>query len=73
VYIDGRADVYGDKFIYAYMDVYHARPGWERALETQTVRLVLVEPESALASALRQSSGWGIVYEDQISVVFERK
>ncbi|MBE3119511.1 MAG: hypothetical protein IMZ50_12265 [Candidatus Atribacteria bacterium] len=73
VYIDGRADVYGDKFIYAYTDVYRARPGWEQALDTQAVRLVLVEPESGLASALRQSSGWEIVYEDQISEVFDRK
>jgi hypothetical protein len=73
VYIDGRADVYGDKFIYAYTDVYRARPGWEQALDTQAVRLVLVEPESGLASALCQSSGWEIVYEDQISVIFDRK
>ena len=73
VYIDGRADVYGDKFLYAYMDVYRARPGWEQALDTQAVRLVLVEPESGLAGLLRQSSGWKIVYEDQLSVVFERK
>ncbi len=73
VYIDGRADVYGDKFIFAYMDVYRARPGWEQALDTQAVHLVLVEPESGLASALRQSSSWQVVYEDQISVVFARK
>jgi hypothetical protein len=73
VYIDGRADVYGDTFIFAYTDVYRARPGWEQALDIQTVRLVLVEPDSGLASALRQSSGWEIKYEDQISVIFNRK
>ncbi len=73
VYIDGRADVYGDEFIYAFMDVYRARPGWEQALDAQAVRLALVEPESGLASALRQSSGWEIVYEDQISIIFGRK
>jgi len=73
VYIDGRADVYGDKFIYSYMDVYHARPGWEQALDSQDVRLVLVESESGLANALRQSPVWEIMYEDQLSIVFERK
>jgi hypothetical protein len=72
VYIDGRADIYGDKFIFAYMDVYRARPGWEQALDTQAVRLVLLEPESGLASALRLSYDWEIVYEDQVSVVFAR-
>ncbi len=73
VYIDGRADVYGDKFIYAFIDVYRARPGWEQALDAQAVRLVLVEPDSGLASALRQSSGWEIIYEDKVGVIFERK
>jgi hypothetical protein len=72
VYIDGRADVYGDKFIYAYTDIYRARPGWDKTLDTQAVRLVLVEPESGLASVLRQSPRWEIVYEDQISIVFNR-
>jgi hypothetical protein len=73
VYIDGRADVYGDKFIYTYMDVYRARPDWEKMLIKQAVHLVLIEPESGLAIGLRQSSDWDIVYEDQISVVFDRK
>lgn len=73
VFIDGRADVYGDKFIYAYTDVYRARPGWEQVLDTQAVHLVLVEPESGLASALLQSAIWEIVYEDQICIVFDRK
>jgi len=73
VYIDGRADIYGDKFIYAYTNVYRARPGWEQVLDSQAVRLVLVEPESGLASDLRQSPVWAIEFEDQISVVFSRK
>jgi len=73
VYIDGRADVYGDKFLYAYTDVYRARPGWEQALDAQVVHLVLVEPGSGLAGALRQSPGWENIYEDRISVIFGRK
>ncbi len=73
VYIDGRADVYGDKFVYGYTDIYRARPGWQQALDTQSVNLVLVEPGSGLAGVLRQSPGWEIVYEDGISVIFVRK
>jgi hypothetical protein len=73
VYIDGRADVYGDKFLYAYTDIYRNRPGWEQDLEAQSVRLVLIEPESSLAGALQQSPAWNVVYQDQISVLFERK
>ncbi|HEX7621346.1 MAG TPA: hypothetical protein VF359_09120 [Anaerolineales bacterium] len=74
VYVDGRAfDVYGDKFLYDYMDTYRAQSNWEEALDKQSVRLVLVDPKSGLASALRQSSGWEIVYEDQLSVLFDKK
>jgi hypothetical protein len=73
VYIDGRADVYGDKFILSYMDIYHARPGWDSVLAAADVRLVLVEPGSALASALEQSSEWAIAFEDQISTLFTIK
>lgn len=74
VYVDGRAfDVYGDKFLYDYMDIYRAQSNWEEALDKQAVRLVVVDPKSGLASALRQSSGWEIVYEDQLSVLFDKK
>jgi hypothetical protein len=73
VYIDGRADVYGDNFIYTYLDVYRAQPGWEQTLGLNGVRLVLVEPESGLASAMRLSINWEIAYEDQMSVIFSKK
>ncbi len=73
VYIDGRADVYGDKFIFDYREVYRAQPDWEQVLDAQGVGLVLVEPGSGLATALGQSSWWKITFEDQISVVFFRK
>ncbi|HEY5157492.1 MAG TPA: hypothetical protein VII93_05960 [Anaerolineales bacterium] len=72
VYIDGRADVYGDKFLYAFMDIYHAQPGWEQSLIAQNVHLVLVEPGSNLAISLRQSSDWNIIFEDKISILFSK-
>lgn len=73
VYIDGRADVYGDKFIYDYLRIYHGQPGWEAALEVAGVRLALVEPDSGLANALRRSDGWEIVQEDAQSILFVRR
>ena len=72
VYIDGRADVYGDNFLYAFMDIYHARPGWEQTLIAQNVHLVLVEPGSNLAISLKQSSAWKIIFEDKISILFSK-
>jgi hypothetical protein len=73
VFIDGRADVYGDNFIFAYMNIYRAAPGWDLALAEHGVALVLVEPESGLAKVLRQSPGWEIKFEDRGSVIFEKR
>lgn len=73
VFIDGRADVYGDKFIYTYQDIYHGEPGWEKSLDDFAINLVLVEPDSVLAAGLRQSSTWKIIFEDHVSTLFSRK
>jgi hypothetical protein len=72
VYIDGRADVYGDDFIYSYTDNYRGQPSWIKAFVDRSVNLVLVEPGSGLANALSQASGWEIVYEDSLSVIYAR-
>ena len=73
VYIDGRADVYGDQFIYAYTDVYRGFSNWQNALASANVRLVLIEPGSGLAAALRKDPDWSVAYEDKLSVLFTKK
>ncbi len=72
VFIDGRADVYGDSFINNYVNVYRAQPGWEQTLNSFSINLVLIDPGSPLARALIQSPGWKIVFEDNLSVVFQK-
>lgn len=72
VYIDGRADVYGDSYIYDFLSIYHADIGWEAKLDQQAIRLVLIEPDSSLATALRQSPQWQVGFEDEISIIFLR-
>ncbi len=72
VYIDGRADVYGDTFIFNYISIYNADPGWDDKLNNQTVQTVLVEPDAPLANMLRQSPAWHIAFEDKASTIFVR-
>jgi hypothetical protein len=72
VYIDGRADLYGDKFIFDYTTVFRAEPGWENKLIGQAVKVVLIESDAPLSSMLRQSQGWQIAYTDRISTIFIR-
>jgi hypothetical protein len=70
VYIDGRADVYGDAFIFTYMSIYNAQPGWEDKLNNQGIQTVLVETDAPLANALRQSPAWRVSFTDKASTIF---
>jgi hypothetical protein len=70
VFIDGRADVYGDEFIYSYLRIYAGQPGWESMLDRDGVTIVLIEPGSGLANALKNSPNWIICYEDKLSILF---
>jgi len=72
IYIDGRADLYGDQFIYDYLEIYNALPGWEQQLDRGNIRIALIEPGSVLASALKQSPLWRVVVEDESSILFIR-
>ena len=73
VYIDGRADVYGDAFLFEYNSIYHAEPGWGEKLTFYDAKVIIIEPNSPLANSLRESGLWENSYEDQVSVVFTRK
>jgi hypothetical protein len=72
VYIDGRADLYGEELMSNYRGIYFTQPGWEAKLNQNNIQLVLIEPDAMLADALRQSSTWKILFEDKLSVVFEK-
>jgi hypothetical protein len=72
VYIDGRADVYGDAFIIETMRTDSGYAGWQEPLERLAIRTVLVSPEEPLSSLLRQDEKWNRVYEDRQAVIFTR-
>ncbi len=71
VFIDGRADVYGTDFINRYAKIYQTRSGWEVELQKTGAQLVLSEKDSLLSQSLRQSNKWKIIYEDDLSVIFQ--
>jgi len=72
VFIDGRADVYGDAFIEEFLRAYRANAGWDRTLERYNVGTVLIEPDAPLALQLAQDAAWKKMYEDRIAVIFEK-
>lgn len=73
VYIDGRADVYGDAFMEEFLSAQSGQTGWRGPLDKYGIRTVLIKPDLALASLLRQDAAWQNVFEDQQAIVFVRK
>ena len=73
VYIDGRADVYGDAFMEEFLSAQSGQTGWRGPLDKYGIRTVLIKPDLALASLLREDAAWQNVFEDQQAVIFVRK
>jgi hypothetical protein len=72
VYIDGRADVYGDAFMVETMKTFDGHTQWREPLDRLAVRTVLIPPTAPLSSLLRQDNHWQKVYEDRQAVIFTR-
>jgi hypothetical protein len=72
VFIDGDNDFFGEELVREYLDVIHAREGWDEILERYQVRWVLVPPERPLARALKQSGVWNEAYRDEYAVIWVR-
>jgi hypothetical protein len=73
VYIDGRADLYGDAFLEEFLMVHSGEPRWQEPLQRYGIRTVMIKPDAALASLLKLEPGWEKVFEDSQCVVFTRK
>ena len=73
VYIDGRADVYGDDYLEEFLHTHDGVANWRAPLEREAVRTVFVNPDAPLASLLRQDAGWRKVFEDGQAVIFVRE
>lgn len=73
VFMDGRSDMYGEKYGNPYLKAAHAFPGWKDVLAQFSIDWVIFDTESALAAALSEQSDWQPIYSDKIATVFVRK
>jgi hypothetical protein len=73
VYVDGRADLYGDKFLDQFAGTYEiSNPSWQVPMGEWGIRTVLLPPDAPLASALRLTPSWKEVYADSQAVIFSK-
>jgi len=72
VFVDGRADLYGDNLLRQFKTALQLRTGWRDVLDSWTVETVLVPPSCALAQALLLDPGWHAAFSDSKAVILLR-
>jgi hypothetical protein len=73
VFIDDRADFYGEKFYTEYAQIVQIQPGWADALKKHEVNWILFPTNSPLVGALKESPDWKLAAQDKPSSLFVRK
>jgi hypothetical protein len=73
VFMDGRADLYGDELMGQFKDALQLRTGWRDVLDRWRVEAVLVPPGCALAQVLLLDSNWQTEFSDSKAIVLVRR
>ena len=72
VFVDGRADVYGD-FLFTFQQTNLVQANWQEPLDEYEVGYILIEQGHQLTALLTESPAWSLVYEDGIALIFVRE
>ena len=70
VYVDGRSDLYGEKFGQTYIDVLNVKFDWEKTLRQHGVDTILLPVATPLTGAVKESRNWRVVYDDGSTILF---
>jgi hypothetical protein len=72
VFVDGRADLYGDDLLRQFKTAVQLRNGWRQVLDGWRVDALLLPPSCALAQALVLDSTWHTTFKDSQAILFIR-
>src|ERR1700676_623305 len=72
VFVDGRADLYGDSLLRQFKTAIQLRTGWRDVLDSWKVEAVLVPPSCALAQALLLDANWHTAFSDSKAIILLR-
>jgi hypothetical protein len=73
VFVDGRADVYADPFLFYYLQTFEVQEDWQEPLDEYEVTYVLMNRSSPLGTLLAASSEWQEVYQDDLAEIYIRR
>jgi hypothetical protein len=69
VFIDGRADLYGERMLHQFADTSQFKGSWQQAIELWKIDTVLVPADSPLATGLQTLPAWNISYQDSQAII----
>jgi hypothetical protein len=72
VFVDGRIDMYGAETMSNYMKVAALQPGWRDVLTRYGINFIFYYANSPLASLLKETGHWRLVYADRVANIFVR-
>jgi len=72
VFVDGRADLYGDDLLQQFKTALQLRTGWQDVLDSWKVEGTLLPPSCALVQALVLDPNWHAVFRDPKAIVLFR-
>ncbi len=72
VFVDGRADLYGDDLLRQFQTLVEIRTGWRDLLDRWQVEAILVPPSCALAQALLLDPNWQVASSDSKAILLLR-
>lgn len=73
VYIDGRADLYGDQFLHDFAKTYYVTDdNWQEPFRQWNIKTVVLPPDAPLVAALRLTHDWSEAYSDSEAVILTR-
>lgn len=73
-FIDGRADMYGDDFIFDYVSIMTPnRAALDRAIEKYGIQWMILKTDSSILDMIDALPSWRRLYADKIAVVYVRQ
>jgi hypothetical protein len=72
VFVDGRADLYGDDLLHQFETAVLFRTGWRDILDSWKVEAILVPPSCALAQSLLVDADWHAAFRDSNAIILLR-
>lgn len=73
VFIDGRADLYGENLIKEWWDIVEGKDKATTLLDSYNINFLLIEPGWPIIDVLLLDNNWEIAYQDDISIILVRR